>query len=143
MVQPPLPETIMSIFALKTDADNPIQNLRESIALVTDDDGKPVAVSFSLNKGKGTGTQTVSLDDFDAFISVIQDFHDNGATEETAPVDKPASQVARETGAFKDGNLVFRTKDGKGSKPVRIPEALVSEVLSVLNQASNELKNLV
>ena len=131
----------MSIFGRTKDC--PIQNLRESIALVTDDDGKPVAVSFTLNKGKGTGTQTIALHDFDAFIGVIQDFHTNGIPEVSSAGDKPASLVALQTGAIKDGSLTFRTREGKGSKPARIPVPLVGEALEVLHEAANEVKKLV
>ena len=107
--------------------------VKETLSFIIDDAGN-LAVSFATNKGKGTGAQVVSVDQFSDYIDALTELRDNGINEKVEEELSPAEMV-KATAINRDGVISFRVKSGKGAKPARIPSDQFSEVVDLLEGA--------
>jgi hypothetical protein len=96
-----------AIFATET-AENPITLIRQTLSVKPNDDGE-IMVTFTTNKGKGSGAQSMPYAEFRAAVAVLADDEN-----------LPAAEVVRRTLAVEDGVVSFRVKSGKGAKPARL-----------------------
>jgi hypothetical protein len=118
-----------NIFIDETTEDV-VDTIKQTMSVKVDDDGTPV-VSFATNKGKGSGAQQVPVDDFDEYVSALEEVADNGI-QELPESDLSPAEMVRETIRNTDGVISFRVRGGKGSKPAKIPTARFTEVVSLL-----------
>lgn len=119
----------MNIFD-NNDAENPMTLIRKTMKVYTDDNGISF-VSFSTNKGKGSGVQSIPVSEFEDYVSALESIVDNGVPEKDSHTYTAAEMVQR-TVSQKDGIVSFRVQDGKGSKPAKIPSNLLKETVSLL-----------
>ena len=127
----------------KTQIDTVSHNIRQTMGVERDDNGSPV-VTLAFNKGKGSGTQVIPASEYSKVISLLQDLVVNGIPEASAP--QSVLDVIRQTAAIENGCLTFRLRNGKGSKPVKIPLNEVQEVFATLEEAEpavREAENLL
>jgi protoporphyrinogen oxidase len=120
-----------SIFATES-SENPVTLIRQTLAVKPDDDGNIMA-SFTTNKGKGSGAQILPFGEFREAVAVLVDAVANGIPEHKEDETLPASEVIKRTLTIEDGIISFRTKNGKGAKPARIPVAQFAEVVALLS----------
>ncbi len=121
-----------NIFIDETTEDV-VDTIKQTMSVKVDDDGTPI-VSFATNKGKGSGAQQIPVDDFDEYVSALEEVADNGI-QELPESDLSPAEMVRETIRNTDGVISFRVRGGKGSKPARIPTARFTEVVSLLRSA--------
>jgi hypothetical protein len=107
-----------AIFATES-TENPVTLIKQTLAVKPNDDGE-IMVTFTTNKGKGSGAQVLPYAEFRAAVAVLMDAAKNGVPEITEDENLPASEVVRRTLAVEDGVISFRVKSGKGAKPARI-----------------------
>jgi hypothetical protein len=117
-----------NIFASEVTEDV-IEVIKQTMS-VRLDNGSTV-VSFATNRGKGSGAQSLSVSEFDEYVSALEEIADNGIPESVEYVLCPADMV-RETIRNTDGMITFRVRNGKGSKPAKIPADRFSEVVGLL-----------
>ena len=119
-----------AIFASENN-ESPLQTIRQTMQVSLDDSGNP-SVSFATNRGKGSGAQSMSVADFRDAVDCLQYYVDNGIQESDAPTLSPAETI-RQTISLSEGEVTFRTRSGKGSKPAKIPLAQFEEVVALLS----------
>ena len=117
-----------NIFIDETTEDV-IDTIKQTMS-VKMDEGTPV-VSFATNRGKGSGAQQVPVDEFDEYVSALEEVADNGI-QELPEYDLSPAEMVRETIRNTDGVITFRVRGGKGSKPAKIPSDRFSEVVGLL-----------
>lgn len=133
-----------------------LQTLRNNIqffpqAEIEGPDGKgdyPV-VSFVTNKGKGSGAQKLVADEFGPLVAVLREKLDSNFEEVEATGEyRTAAQIAEDTLCLvaidpetdkpsddddaEPTHIQFRVREGKGSKPARIPLAEAEDVIAYL-----------
>lgn len=113
-------------------AENPVVLVRQTLAVKPNDEGE-IMVSFTTNKGKGSGAQALPYNEFRDAIAVLTDAAKNGISERREDENLPASEVIRRTISVEDGYVSFRVKNGKGAKPARISVDQFAEVVSLLS----------
>ena len=118
-----------NIFVDETTEDV-IDVIKQTMSVRLDDDGTPV-ISFATNRGKGSGAQQIPVDDFDEYVSALEEVSDNGI-QETPEFELSPADMVRDTIRNADGVISFRVRNGKGSKPAKIPTARFTEVVSLL-----------
>ena len=94
------------------------------------DNGTPV-VSFATNRGKGSGAQQIAVSEFGEYVEALEEVADNGIPE-SVEYDLCPADMVRETIRNTDGVITFRVRNGKGSKPAKIPSDRFSEVVGLL-----------
>lgn len=107
-----------AIFATES-SENPITLIKQTLSVKPDDDGQ-IMVTFTTNRGKGSGAQVMPYAEFRAAVAVLADAAKNGVPEIAEDESLPASEVVRRTLAVEDGIVSFRVKSGKGAKPARL-----------------------
>ena len=120
-----------NIFATES-TENPVNLIRQTLKVAPSDDGSVMA-TFTTNKGKGSGAQTLPFAEFRAAVAVLTEAAKNGVPEIAEDESLPADEVVRRTLQIEDGVVTFRVKAGKGAKPARISLedfAAVAELLS-------------
>jgi hypothetical protein len=111
------------------NAESATQIVRSTMSVSLNDAGTPV-VSFAVNRGKGTGAQTIPVSEFRDAVSALQQLVDNGM--ESSELEPSASDTIRSTASCSDGMVSFRTRSGKGSKPAKIPSESFADVVTLL-----------
>ena len=127
----------LSIFSSES-SENPVTLLKQSLSLSKNNG--IVNLSFVLNKGKGSGTQTMPVSELTPVLSILRDAVDNGIVEREEQDDIPAHQVLRQTINVEDGYVSFRLRNGKGAKPVRIPLSDLESVVTTLEGAQSQIE---
>jgi hypothetical protein len=117
-----------NIFASEVTEDV-IEVIKQTMS-VRLDNGSTV-VSFATNRGKGSGAQSLSVSEFDEYVSALEEIADNGIPE-SVEYDLCPADMVRETIRNTDGMITFRVRNGKGSKPAKIPADRFSEVVGLL-----------
>lgn len=120
-----------AIFATES-TENPVTLIKQTLSVKPNDDGD-IMVTFTTNKGKGSGAQVLPFAEFRAAIAVLTEAAKNGVPEIAEDESLPADEVVRRTLQIEDGIVSFRVKSGKGAKPARISVddfAAVAELLS-------------
>ena len=120
---------MQSIFASEAD-ESPITTIKQTMSVSLNDDGTAV-VSFATNRGKGSGAQTMPVSEFRDYVAALQEVAENGIPEQEEQ-HYTAAQMIQRTITNKDGIISFRVRDGKGSKPAKVPSAALSDVVSLL-----------
>ena len=120
---------MQSIFASEAD-ESPITTIKQTMSVSLNDDGTAV-VSFATNRGKGSGAQTMPVSEFRDYVAALQEVAENGIPEQEEQ-HYTAAQMVQRTIANKDGVISFRVRDGKGSKPAKVPSDALSDVVSLL-----------
>ena len=108
---------MMNIF--DTPSDSTIALVKSTTAVAPDQNGN-IMVSFTTNKGKGSGAQVLPYTEFRDAVTVLVDAATNGIPEITEDENIPAAEMVRRTLRVEDGIVSFRVKGGKGAKPARI-----------------------
>jgi hypothetical protein len=111
--------------------ESPIQTVRQTMSVSLDDDGTPL-VSFATNRGKGSGAQTIPVEDYAEVVSTLLGYAEAGIEEREDEQFSPAETIRRTIRA-EDGLVSFRTRSGKGAKPAKIPLAMFGEVCELLS----------
>jgi len=119
-----------NIFIDETTEDV-VDTIKQTMSVKLDDDSGQPTVSFATNRGKGSGAQQISTDDFDEYVAALEEVVDNGLPEQVQWEMSPADMV-RDTIRNVDGMITFRVRNGKGSKPAKIPSDRFSEVVALL-----------
>ena len=120
---------MQSIFASESD-ESPITTIKQTMSVSLNDDGTAV-VSFATNRGKGSGAQTMPVSEFRDYVAALQEVAENGIPEQEEQ-HYTAAQMVQRTIANKDGVISFRVRDGKGSKPAKVPSDALGDVVSLL-----------
>jgi hypothetical protein len=118
-----------NIFIDETTEDV-VDTIKQTMSVKLDEAGA-AAVSFATNRGKGSGAQQIEVDSFDEYVAALEEVVHNGLPEQVSYNLSPAEMV-RETIRNVDGMITFRVRNGKGSKPAKIPADRFSEVVSLL-----------
>lgn len=111
--------------------ESPVQVIRHTMAVSLDDDGTPL-VSFAMNRGKGSGAQTLPVEEYREYVETLGTFADNGIPETAEQEMLSASETVRRTIKNEDGIISFRVRSGKGAKPAKLPASDFSEVVDLL-----------
>jgi len=135
----------MNIFS--EAAENALSLFRSSLSLFRDkENGGVWSVSFITNRGKGSGAQTLPAEELGDLIAAMREVVNNGIPEEGPEGRIPAAEMFRRTVQVEDGIVSFRLRNGKGSKPARIPfaefSAWVDQAEGAADQVAARLKNL-
>lgn len=120
-----------AIFATES-TENPVTLIRQTLSVKPNDDGE-IMVTFTTNKGKGSGAQVMPYTEFRKAIEVLQEAANNGIPEITEDDNLPASEVIRRTLSLEDGVISFRVKSGKGAKPARVSVDDFAAVVQLLS----------
>ena len=120
---------MQSIFS-KEHNESPAAILRQTMSVSVGDDGIPT-VSFALNRGKGSGRQSMPVSEFSAYVSALEEALDAGFSEESED-NLTAADMVRRTITSDDGIISFRVRQGKGAKPAKVSADDFSEVVSLL-----------
>lgn len=110
--------------------ESPAAILRQTMSVSLDDDGTPV-VSFAVNRGKGSGSQTIPVAEFAGYIAALEEVRDAGIPE-ISEEELSAAEMVRKTIKAEDGVISFRVKGGKGAKPAKVSSGDFSEVVELL-----------
>jgi hypothetical protein len=123
----------------KTQIDTVSNNIRQTMGVeMSAEIGAPV-VTLAFNKGKGSGTQTIPTSEYSEVVSLLDEMITEGVPESSAP--QSVIDVMRQTATIENGCLTFRLRNGKGSKPVKIPLNEAREVLATLREAEGAVSN--
>ena len=127
-----------NIFADSHD-ESPIATIKRTMSVSLSDDGVPM-VSFATNRGKGSGAQSMPIAEFADYVSALEAIVESGIPEEESRTYTAAEMVQR-TISQKDGVISFRVRDGKGSKPAKIPTDSFSETVELLRSTVDAVKS--
>ena len=120
----------ISLFNDEKDA-SAVQTIRETMSVSLDDDGAPV-VSFAMNRGKGSGAQSMAVADYAEYVATLSHYASNGI-DEIPTEDLSPAETVRSTIALDDsGTISFRVKSGKGAKPAKVAADEFGEVTELL-----------
>ena len=119
-----------NIFNTESD-ESPLTVIRQTMAVSVDDNGTPV-VSFATNRGKGSGAQTMPIDQFDAYVATLEGYVADGIPEGTPEENLTAAESVQRTIKVDDGVISFRVRSGKGAKPAKIPAGDFAETVKLL-----------
>ena len=111
-------------------AESAVQVIRSTMSVSMDDDGQSI-VSFAMNRGKGSGAQSMPVDEFRDYVAALSDVAENGIPEQDEE-QLSAAESLRRTIRNKDGVISFRVRSGKGAKPAKVNASDLSEVASLL-----------
>jgi hypothetical protein len=106
-----------------------VATIRQTMSVSLDSDGTPF-ISFAMNRGKGTGAQSMPISEFEDYILALEEVVANGIPEKASA--ETAADVVRASIQAKDGIVSFRVRNGKGSKPARVPTEDFAEVVDLL-----------
>ena len=93
-----------AIFAAES-TDNPVALIKQTLSVKPDDDGK-IMVTFTTNRGKGSGAQVMPYTEFREAVSVLINAAKNGIPEIAEDDNLPASEVVRRTLTLDDFQAV-------------------------------------
>ena len=126
--------------------ESAIVNIRSSMGISVDDSGD-LFVNFITNRGKGSGSQSIAIDEFESVVELLGEYADNGIPE-IVDEQLSATETIRRTISIEDDIVSFRVKSGKGAKPARIHidefkkvVDLLSSTVDTVKAKSNKLKS--
>lgn len=102
---------------------------------VKDTEDGTIQVSFHTARGRGTSPVTMSVEQYDDFVSALAFYSENGISEDRTPAEMVHQSISSE-----DGVVTFRTRTGKGSRPTRIPAEEFSAVVGLLQSVSDGIR---
>ena len=120
---------MQSIFTSEHN-ESPAAILRKTMSVSLGDDGTPM-VSFAVNRGKGSGRQSLPVSEFADYVGALEDALETGISEESDETLSAADMVRRTIRQDK-GIVSFRVRGGKGAKPAKLPVDSFSEVVDLL-----------
>jgi len=120
---------MQSIFTSE-HSESPAAILRKTMSVSLGDDGTPM-VSFAVNRGKGSGRQSLPVSEFADYVGALEDALEAGISEESDEA-LSAADMVRRTIRQDDGIVSFRVRGGKGAKPAKLPVDSFSEVVDLL-----------
>lgn len=120
---------MQSIFTSE-HSESPAAILRKTMSVSLGDDGTPM-VSFAVNRGKGSGRQSLPVSEFADYVGALEDALETGISEESDEA-LSAADMVRRTIRQDDGVVSFRVRGGKGAKPAKLPVDSFSEVVDLL-----------
>lgn len=118
-----------NIFA-NDHSESPAQVIRQTMSVSVGEDGTPL-VSFATNRGKGSGSQVLPVDQYSDYVMALEGFAQNGIPE-SEDESLSAAETVRRTIRLDDGQISFRVRSGKGSKPAKLGSSDFSEVVELL-----------
>ncbi|MCH2669370.1 MAG: hypothetical protein MK009_05905 [Gammaproteobacteria bacterium] len=121
---------MQSIFT-NEHSESPAAILRKTMSVSLGDDGTPM-VSFAVNKGKGSGRQSMPVSEFADYVGALEDALQAGISEESDEA-LSAADMVRRTIRQDEGIVSFRVRGGKGAKPAKLPVDSFSEVVDLLS----------
>ena len=127
-----------NIFA-NDHSESPAQVIRQTMSVSVDDEGTP-QVSFATNRGKGSGAQTLPVDQYRDYVMALEGYAENGIPEAEAE-NLSAAETVRRTIRQDDGQISFRVRSGKGSKPAKLGTEDFSEVVDLLRSTVDAVEN--
>tara|TARA_B100000700_G_scaffold327393_1_gene441823 strand:- start:57 stop:500 length:444 start_codon:yes stop_codon:yes gene_type:complete len=110
--------------------ESPAQVIRQTMSVSLDDDGTPM-VSFATNRGKGSGAQVLPVEEYRDYVMALEGYAENGIPE-SEDENLSAAETVRRTIRLDDGQISFRVRSGKGSKPAKLGASDFSEVVELL-----------
>ena len=119
-----------SIFQAQSD-ESPTTIICQTMSVSLDDNGTPV-VSFATNKGKGTGAQTMPVQEFREYVATLSEYAANPGLLVEEEESMSAAETVRRTIKVDNGVLSFRTRSGKGSKPAKFGVDSLGDVADLL-----------
>jgi len=120
---------MQSIFTSE-HSESPAAILRKTMSVSLGDDGTPM-VSFAVNRGKGSGRQSLPVSEFADYVGALEDALETGISEESDET-LSAADMVRRTIRQDEGIVSFRVRGGKGAKPAKLPVDSFSEVVDLL-----------
>jgi hypothetical protein len=120
---------MQSIFT-NEHSESPAAILRKTMSVSLGDDGTPM-VSFAVNRGKGSGRQSMPVSEFADYVGALEDTLRAGISEESDEA-LSAADMVRRTIRQDEGIVSFRVRGGKGAKPAKLPVDSFSEVVDLL-----------
>jgi len=120
---------MQSIFTSE-HSESPAAILRKTMSVSLGDDGTPM-VSFAVNRGKGSGRQSLPVSEFADYVGALEDALEAGISEESDEA-LSAADMVRRTIRQDEGIVSFRVRGGKGAKPAKLPVDSFSEVVDLL-----------
>jgi len=120
---------MQSIFTSEHN-ESPAAILRKTMSVSLGDDGTPM-VSFAVNRGKGSGRQSLPVSEFADYVGALEDALETGISEESDET-LSAADMVRRTIRQDEGIVSFRVRGGKGAKPAKLPVDSFSEVVDLL-----------
>lgn len=123
-------EIVMQSIFSSEHSLSPAAILRQTMSVSVSEDGTPM-VSFAVNKGKGSGSQTMPVSEFADYVSALEDALANGISEDSED-NLSAADMVRKTIQQDNGMVSFRVRGGKGAKPAKLPIDNFSEVVELL-----------
>jgi len=120
---------MQSIFTSEHN-ESPAAILRKTMSVSLGDDGTPM-VSFAVNRGKGSGRQSLPVSEFADYVGALEDALETGISEESDEA-LSAADMVRRTIRQDEGIVSFRVRGGKGAKPAKLPVDSFSEVVDLL-----------
>ena len=109
---------------------SPAQVIRQTMSVSLNDDDEPV-VWFATNRGKGSGAQTLPVDQYREYVETLEGYSDSGIPESEEET-LSAAETVRRTIRLEDGTISFRVRSGKGAKPAKLGSGDFSEVVELL-----------
>ena len=119
--------------------ESPAQVIRQTMSVSVDDEGVP-QVSFATNRGKGSGAQTLPVAEYRDYILALEGYAENGIPEAEAE-NLSAAETVRRTIRQDDGQISFRVRSGKGSKPAKLDASDFSEVVELLRSTVDAVES--
>lgn len=110
--------------------ESAIAIVRRTMQVFLADDGTPM-VSFAMNKGKGSGAQSMPASEFREYVATLRSIASEGITEKDS-VERNAAEMVRHTIQQDNGIISFRISSGKGSKPAKVASEEFSDVVDLL-----------
>ena len=118
---------------------SPAAILRQTMSVSVSDDGTPM-VSFAVNRGKGSGSQTMPVAEFADYVGALEDALASGVSEDSEE-NLSAADMVRRTIRQEDGIVSFRVRGGKGAKPAKLPVDSFEEVVTLLTSTVEAVEN--
>lgn len=121
---------MQSIFSSE-HTESPAAILRRTMSVSLSDEGVPM-VSFSVNRGKGSGAQAMPVAQFAEYVLALETVLANGLSDESE-TELTAADMVRKTIQQDEGIVSFRAVGGKGAKPAKVPSESFAEVVELLS----------
>jgi hypothetical protein len=135
----------MSVLSVFTESIETVHSLFKASLSLKKEHGN-WTISFITNRGKGSGAQSIPVNELQDAVSALREIADNGIPEVGEAGRIPAAQMIRQTAEYDEGFITFRVSGGKGSKPARIPASQFPEWVSNLESTvpviQERVKNL-
>ena len=129
---------MQSIFS-NEHSESPAAILRQTMSVSVSDDGTPM-VSFAVNRGKGSGSQTMPVAEFADYVGALEEALASGVSEDSEE-NLSAADMVRRTIRQEDGIVSFRVRGGKGAKPAKLPVDSFEEVVTLLTSTVEAVEN--